>query len=164
MKLDDAVVAEREANGDNYVVRLHVPEEGVCTFQDMLRGDIEMDWGMIDCQILMKSDGMPTYHLANVVDDHLMEITHVIRGEEWLSSAPKHQLLYKYFGWEMPSFAICHYYVILISLNYLSVKTLPVLCITSAWALWPEAVLNFLGRMGWSMPDEREKFSRQRHV
>ena len=69
------MVAEREAAGAPYVVRMHVPEEGVCTFNDMLRGDIEMDWGMIDCQILMKSDGMPTYHLANVVDDHLMEIS-----------------------------------------------------------------------------------------
>ncbi|MFT6975574.1 MAG: glutamyl-tRNA synthetase, partial [Bermanella sp.] len=93
LKLDDAIVAEREAAASPFVVRMNVPEEGVCTFTDMLRGNIEMDWAMIDCQILMKSDGMPTYHLANVVDDHLMEISHVIRGEEWLSSAPKHQLL-----------------------------------------------------------------------
>ena len=67
---------------------------------------IEIDWAQVDCQILLKSDGMPTYHLANVVDDHLMAITHVMRGEEWINSAPKHQLLYEYFGWDMP--ALCH--------------------------------------------------------
>ena len=161
LKLDDAVVAEREANGDSYVVRLHVPEEGVCTFQDMLRGDIEMDWGMIDCQILMKSDGMPTYHLANVVDDHLMEITHVIRGEEWLSSAPKHQLLYKYFGWEMPK--LCHMPLLRNpDKSKLSKRKNPTsIMYYKRMGFMPEAVLNFLGRMGWSMPDEREKFSRQ---
>ena len=79
---------------------MQVPREGQCTFNDMLRGEISIDWAQIDLQILLKADGMPTYHLANVVDDHLMEISHVIRGEEWINSAPKHILLYQYFGWD----------------------------------------------------------------
>jgi len=153
-------VAAREAAGQPYVVRMHVPEEGVCTFNDMLRGDIDMDWGMIDCQVLMKSDGMPTYHLANVVDDHLMEITHVIRGEEWLSSAPKHQLLYKYFGWDMP--VLCHMPLLRNpDKSKLSKRKNPTsILYYKKMGFMPEAVLNFLGRMGWSMPDEREQFSR----
>jgi glutamyl-tRNA synthetase len=89
-----------------YVVRMKVPETGVCVFTDLLRGRIEIEWKSVDMQVLMKSDGLPTYHLANVVDDHLMDITHVIRGEEWISSAPKHMLLYRYFGWDAPQ--LCH--------------------------------------------------------
>ncbi|MDP4360966.1 glutamate--tRNA ligase family protein, partial [Escherichia coli] len=72
---------------------MKVPTEGVCKFNDMLRGEVEIPWAQVDMQILLKTDGLPTYHLANVVDDHLMQITHVIRGEEWIPSAPKHQLL-----------------------------------------------------------------------
>lgn len=160
LALSEAVIAEREAANAPYVVRMHVPEEGVCTFNDMLRGDIEMDWGMIDCQILMKSDGMPTYHLANVVDDHLMEISHVIRGEEWLSSAPKHQLLYKYFGWDMP--ILCHMPLLRNpDKSKLSKRKNPTsILYYKRMGFMPEAVLNYLGRMGWSMPDEREQFSR----
>ena len=92
----------REAAGEPYVVRLAVPDEGVCIVEDLRRGAIEFDYKSVDMQVLVKSDGLPTYHLANVVDDHLMEITHVIRGEEWVSSAPKHLLLYSYFGWQPP--------------------------------------------------------------
>lgn len=92
----------RVAAGEPHVLRMKVPTEGVCRFEDMARGEIEIPWTSVDMQVLMKSDGMPTYHMANVVDDHLMGITHVIRGEEWIPSAPKHQLLYSYFGWEMP--------------------------------------------------------------
>jgi glutamyl-tRNA synthetase len=95
-------VARRESAGEAHVVRLTVPSDGVCTFDDARRGRIEIEWKSVDMQVLMKSDGLPTYHLANVVDDHLMEITHVIRGEEWVSSAPKHLLLYRYFGWDPP--------------------------------------------------------------
>ncbi|HEY6325573.1 MAG TPA: glutamate--tRNA ligase [Candidatus Cybelea sp.] len=95
-------IARREAAGEQYVVRLRVPDEGVCVVGDLRRGPIEFEYKSVDMQVLMKSDGLPTYHLANVVDDHLMEITHVFRGEEWLSSAPKHLLLYSYFGWEPP--------------------------------------------------------------
>jgi glutamyl-tRNA synthetase len=79
-----------------------VPDEGTCVVEDLRRGPIEFDFKSVDMQVLVKSDGMPTYHLANVVDDHLMRITHVFRGEEWVSSAPKHLLLYRYFGWEPP--------------------------------------------------------------
>lgn len=95
-------IARREAAGEPYVVRLRVPDEGVCVVNDLRRGPIEFEYTSIDMQVLIKSDGMPTYHLANVVDDHLMEITHVFRGEEWVSSAPKHLLLYSYFGWQPP--------------------------------------------------------------
>jgi glutamyl-tRNA synthetase len=102
LRLTSAEIARKDAQGEPYVIRLKVPDEGVCVVHDMRRGPIEFEWRAVDMQVLMKSDGLPTYHLANVVDDHLMEITHVIRGEEWLSSAPKHVLLYKYFGWEAP--------------------------------------------------------------
>jgi glutamyl-tRNA synthetase len=95
-------IARREAAGEPHVVRMRVPDEGVCVVEDLRRGPTEFEYKSVDMQVLMKSDGLPTYHLANVVDDHLMEITHVFRGEEWLSSAPKHLLLYSYFGWEPP--------------------------------------------------------------
>ncbi len=97
-------VARREAAGQPYVIRMRVPDEGVIVVDDLRRGPIEFDYKSVDMQVLVKSDGLPTYHLANVVDDHLMEITHVIRGEEWVSSAPKHLLLYSYFGWQPPEF------------------------------------------------------------
>jgi glutamyl-tRNA synthetase len=125
----------------------------------MLRGTIEIDWSQVDCQILLKSDGMPTYHLANVVDDHLMEITHVIRGEEWINSAPKHQLLYKYFGWDMP--VLCHMPLLRNpDKSKLSKRKNPTsVNYYERMGFMPEAVVNYLGRMGWSMPDESEKFS-----
>ncbi|HZY99946.1 MAG TPA: glutamate--tRNA ligase [Candidatus Baltobacteraceae bacterium] len=99
---DGAEVARREAAGEPYVVRMKVPDRGTCVVHDLRRGPIEFEYKSVDMQVLMKSDGLPTYHLANVVDDHLMEITHVFRGEEWVSSAPKHLLLYEYFGWDPP--------------------------------------------------------------
>lgn len=99
-------VSRREEAGEPYVIRLKVPTEGACVFEDLLRGTITVEWKTVDMQVLLKADGYPTYHLANVVDDHLMEITHVIRGEEWISSAPKHLLLYRYFGWDAP--VLCH--------------------------------------------------------
>jgi glutamyl-tRNA synthetase len=99
-------IARREEAAEPYVVRLKVPVEGACVFEDLLRGKITVEWKTVDMQVLLKADGYPTYHLANVVDDHLMEITHVIRGEEWISSAPKHLLLYRYFGWDPP--VLCH--------------------------------------------------------
>ncbi len=157
--LSEQEIQERLANNEPYVIRMKVPSEGVCKFNDMLRGEVEIPWSQVDMQVLLKTDGLPTYHLANVVDDHLMQITHVIRGEEWISSAPKHQLLYDYFGWQMP--VLCHMPLLRnpdksklskrknpTSINYY--KDIGVL---------PEALLNYLGRMGWSMPDEREKFS-----
>jgi glutamyl-tRNA synthetase len=106
LRLTQNEVATLEASGKPYVVRLKIPTEGACVFEDLLRGTITVEWKTVDMQVLLKADGYPTYHLANVVDDHLMEITHVIRGEEWISSAPKHLLLYRYFGWDAP--VLCH--------------------------------------------------------
>ena len=160
LKLSDDEVAQREAAGAPYVIRMMVPEEGVCEVEDMLRGVIELDWSQVDAQILLKSDGMPTYHLANVVDDHLMNITHVIRGEEWISSAPKHKLLYQYFGWDMPK--LCHMPLLRNpDKSKLSKRKNPTsIMFYERMGFMPEALLNYLGRMGWSMPDEREQFSR----
>ena len=152
--------AARKAAGDAFVIRMMVPEEeGVCAIEDMLRGTIELDWGMVDAQILLKSDGLPTYHLANVVDDHLMEITHVIRGEEWINSAPKHQLLYEYFGWDMP--VLCHLPLLRNpDKSKLSKRKNPTsILYYQRMGYLPEAVVNYLGRMGWSMPNEEEKFT-----
>lgn len=154
-------IARREAAGDSYVIRMMVPEEGVCVVDDMLRGPIELDWSQVDAQVLMKSDGLPTYHLANVVDDHLMGITNVIRGEEWISSAPKHKLLYEYFGWDMPH--LCHMPLLRNpDKSKLSKRKNPTsILFYERMGFMPEALLNYLGRMGWSMPDEREKFTRE---
>jgi len=160
LRLPDDEVARRAAAGEPYVIRMNVPETpGSCRVADLLRGDIDLDWSMIDAQILLKSDGMPTYHLANVVDDHLMGITHVIRGEEWINSAPKHQLLYEYFGWEMP--VLCHLPLLRNpDKSKLSKRKNPTsILYYQRMGFLPEALLNYLGRMGWSMPDEREKFS-----
>ncbi|MDO6683288.1 MULTISPECIES: glutamate--tRNA ligase [unclassified Oceanobacter] len=153
-------VARREADNAPFVVRMRVPEAGICVVNDMLRGPIELDLAQVDAQILLKSDGMPTYHLANVVDDHLMAITHVIRGEEWISSAPKHKLLYEYFGWEMPQ--LCHMPLLRNpDKTKLSKRKNPTsIMFYERMGFMPEALLNYLGRMGWSMPDEREQFSR----
>lgn len=159
MSLSAQEVSARLDAGESSVVRMKVPREGSCKFQDMLRGEVEIDWVQVDMQILMKADGMPTYHLANVVDDHLMEITHVIRGEEWINSAPKHQLLYKYFGWEMP--VLCHMPLLRNpDKSKLSKRKNPTSIIYyQRMGFLAEALCNYLGRMGWSMPDEREKFS-----
>lgn len=153
-------IDRRRNAGEPYVIRMMVPEvEGACAVEDMLRGTIELDWGMVDAQILLKSDGMPTYHLANVVDDHLMGITHVLRGEEWINSAPKHKLLYEYFGWDMPQ--LCHLPLLRNpDKSKLSKRKNPTsILYYQRMGFLPEALLNYLGRMGWSMPDEREKFS-----
>ncbi|MFO8045613.1 MAG: glutamate--tRNA ligase [Halomonas sp.] len=151
--------ARREREEWPYVVRMAVPAGGTCVIRDMLRGIIEVDWAQVDAQILLKSDGMPTYHLANVVDDHLMGITHVLRGEEWINSAPKHQLLYEYFGWEMPE--LCHMPLLRNpDKSKLSKRKNPTsINYYRRMGYLPQAVTNYLGRMGWSMPDEREKFS-----
>lgn len=159
LELPEAEVQERLQSGEPYVIRMKVPDEGVCVINDLLRGTIEIDWAQVDCQILLKSDGMPTYHLANVVDDHLMKISHVIRGEEWINSAPKHQLLYQYFGWEMP--VLCHMPLLRNpDKSKLSKRKNPTsITYYERMGFLPEALTNYLGRMGWSMPDESEKFT-----
>ena len=110
-KLDTSLVISKEetdqriANGATYVIRFKTPVNEILELKDIVRGDIKFDTNLLDDKVLFKSDGMPTYHLANIVDDHLMETSHVIRGEEWLPSMPLHHLLYKAFGWEAPEFA-----------------------------------------------------------
>ncbi len=140
-------VARREAAGEPYVVRLRVPDEGVCVVDDLRRGPIEFEYSSVDMQVLVKSDGMPTYHLANVVDDHLMEITHVIRGEEWVSSAPKHLLLYSYFGWQPPK--MMHLPLLRNpDKSKLSKRKNPTgILFYKAMGYLPEALMNFLALM-----------------
>ena len=157
-------VAKRVAGGEEHVIRMRVPEQGSCTFVDRLRGEITIPFAQVDMQVLVKADGMPTYHLAVVVDDHLMGITHILRGEEWLNSVPKHKLLYDYLGWPMPE--LIHLPLLRnIDQSKLSKRKNP----TSVnyyrdMGYLPEALLNYLGLMGWSMPDGSEIFSLQQMV
>lgn len=152
-------VRSRIAANEAHVIRMRVPEQGVCQFNDLLRGDIEIPYSQIDMQVLLKADGFPTYHLAVVVDDHLMGITHVMRGEEWINSVPKHALLYQYFGWDMP----LHAHLPLLrnqDQSKLSKRKNPTsINYYRDIGILPEALVNYLGLMGWSMPDEREIFS-----
>lgn len=152
-------VHEKEKAGIPYVIRLKVPLSGECVFDDAIKGRITCPWADIDDQVLLKSDGFPTYHLANVVDDHLMGITHVIRGDEWMSSTPKHVCLYESFGWKAPTFM---HMPLLLGKDgkKLSKRKNP----TSIFyfrdsGYLPEALLNFLTLMGYSMPNDREKYS-----
>jgi glutamyl-tRNA synthetase len=159
LKLTPADVEQKLAAGEPYVIRMKIPEQGECEIDDLLRGKIVIDWQQVDMQVLMKADGMPTYHLANVVDDHLMAITHVIRGEEWINSAPKHILLYQYFGWDVPVF--CHLPLLRNpDKSKLSKRKNPTsINYYRRMGYMPEALLNYLARMGWSMPNEEEKFT-----
>ena len=156
--MDESVKARRVESGEVHVIRLRVPDDGECTFEDGLRGAITIPWQQVDMQVLVKSDGFPTYHLAVVVDDHQMDITHVLRGEEWISSVPKHVLLYQYFGWDMPS----HYHLPLLrnsDQTKMSKRRNPTsINYYQRCGYLPEALLNYLALMGWSMPDEREIF------
>lgn len=164
LHLSEDEVSQRLAANESHVVRMKVPSDGVCEIDDLLRGKISIEWSQVDMQVLLKADGMPTYHLANVVDDHLMGITHVIRGEEWISSAPKHLLLYRYFGWEVP--VLCHLPLLRnTDKSKLSKRKNPTsILYYQRMGFLPEALLNYLGRMGWSMPDEREKFTLEEMV
>jgi glutamyl-tRNA synthetase len=141
------------AEQKTYVIRMKVPLEGSTTFRDELRGDITFEHTNVDEQVLMKSDGFPTYHLANVVDDHLMQITDVIRAEEWISSTPKHVLLYQAFGWPAPRF--WHMPLLRnIDKSKISKRKNPVSLVYYRQAgFLPEAVVNFLGLMGGGMSD-----------
>jgi len=144
--------------GEAHVIRLKVPETGVTICQDAVRGPIEFQNSGIDDQVLLKSDGYPTYHLGVVVDDHLMEITHIIRGEEWLSSTPKHVLIYEAFGWQLPIFV--HLPVIRNKDHSKMSKRkndVSVLSYRDKGYL-PEAMNNFLALMSWSHPDKKEIF------
>ncbi len=152
-------VAEREKAGQPFVIRLKVPLTGECVFEDGIKGRITYPWSDIDDQVLLKSDGFPTYHLANVVDDHLMQISHVIRGDEWISSTPKHILLYESFGWTPPVFL---HMPLLLGKDgrKLSKRRNP----TSIFyyrdsGYLPEAFVNFMTLMGYSMPNDQEIYS-----
>ena len=179
--LDNSLTVSREevekriANGEAYVVRFKTPVNETLQLHDIIRGDIKFETNLLDDKVLFKSDGMPTYHLANIVDDHLMETSHVIRGEEWLPSMPLHVLLYKAFGWEAPEFA--HLPLILkpIGNGKLSKRDgdkmgFPVFPLewktdesTSMGyrenGFFPEAVVNFLALLGWNDGTEQEIFT-----
>ncbi|MBB6142533.1 glutamyl-tRNA synthetase [Silvibacterium bohemicum] len=162
-KLSEATIESNLAAGKPFVIRMRVPWEGSTTFRDELRGDITFEHTNVDDQVLMKSDGFPTYHLANVVDDHLMQITDVIRAEEWISSTPKHVLLYQFFGWELPRF----WHMPLLrnaDKSKISKRKNPVSLVYYRQAgFLPQTVLNFLGLMGGGMPadinNSTEKFT-----
>lgn len=157
--LPRAEAEARRRGGEPYVVRLAMPTEGMTKVRDLLRGELAFDNQLIDDQILLKSDGYPTYHLANVVDDHLMEVTHVIRAEEWLSSLPKHAQLYRGFGWEEPVF--CHLPLLRnADRSKISKRKNPTsLNYYRRAGFLPETMRNYLALMGWTMPDGREEFS-----
>lgn len=158
-KLSDAEIQKKIAAGEPHVIRLRVPDKGVTTFQDQVYGSVSVENARIDDQVLLKSDGFPTYHLANVVDDHDMDVTHVIRGEEWLPSTPKHILLYQAFGWIPPVF--CHLPLILgtdkskLSKRHGAVPALEY----QKLGYVPWAVLNFIALLGWNPKTEKEFFS-----
>ena len=161
-ELTQAEIDAHLAAGKPFTVRLKVPANTSTTFRDELRGDITFDHNNVDDQVLMKSDGFPTYHLANVVDDHLMQITDVIRAEEWISSTPKHVLLYKAFGWELPRF----WHMPLLrnpDKSKISKRKNPVsLVFYQQSGYLPQAMLNFLGLLGGGMaqPTEQEIVSK----
>jgi glutamyl-tRNA synthetase len=141
-----------------------MPEAESVTARDLLRGEVRFGRPQLDDQVLLKSDGFPTYHLANVVDDHQMEITHVIRAEEWLSSLPKHLRLYEAFGWQPPVF--CHLPLLRnADRSKISKRKNPVsLNFYRRAGYLPEALLNFLALLSFSMPDEREEYSLEEFV
>lgn len=148
-KMSDAEMEEHLAEKIPCVVRQKIPESGEVVWKDLVRGEVSFQCDVIDDQILLKSDGFPTYHLANVVDDHLMEITHVIRGEEWVSSTPKHILLYRAFGWKVPEFA--HLPLLLNKDRSKLSKRQGDVSVEDyrAKGYLPEAVINFIALLGW---------------
>jgi glutamyl-tRNA synthetase len=159
LKLKSSEIEENLRNGTPYVVRMMIPEGRAIRFHDIIRGEVGFLSDQLDDQVLLKSDGFPTYHLANVVDDHLMEITHVIRGEEWLSSVPKHILLYKYFGWEPPKLA--HLPLLLNTDRSKLSKRQGDVAVEEyrEKGYLPEALVNFVALLGWNPGTEQELFS-----
>lgn len=169
-------VNQKIANGEDYVIRFKSPENKTVVLQDIIRGEITIDSNILDDKVLFKSDGMPTYHLANIVDDHLMEITHVIRGEEWLPSLALHKLLYDAFGWNAPQFAHLSLLMKPVGKGKLSKRDgdkmgFPVFPLQWKTAdgetyagyredgYFPEAVVNMLAFLGWNPGTEQEFFS-----
>ncbi len=150
---------KRAASGEKHVIRMNVPDEGNTSFTDLIRGEITFENKLIDDQVLLKSDGFPTYHLGVVVDDHVMGITHIIRGEEWIPSTPKHILLYNFFGWDIP--AIAHVSVLRNpDKSKLSKRKNPVwVSDYKSKGFLPEAIKNYLASMAWSYPGGRDIFT-----
>lgn len=142
-----------------YVIRLKVPENQNVKFKDLIRGEINVNTNEIDDQVLVKSDGYPTYHLANVVDDHLMKISHVIRGEEWLPSTPKHVLLYQAFGWDVPEFA--HLPLLLNNNKQKLSKRHGDVAVEDfrAKGYIRDAFVNFIALLGWNPTGDREIYT-----
>ena len=177
LTLDKTEVVSLINSGVPYVVRIKLEGDKTVEVQDVIRGKVVVNTNTMDDKILMKSDGFPTYHLANIVDDHLMKITHVIRGEEWLPSAPLHVLLYQYLGWEVPKFA--HLPLLLkpdgngklskrdadkhgfpiFPLNYTDAKTGDIAEGFKEKGYLPETMVNFLALLGWNPGTEQEIFS-----
>lgn len=176
LKLSAEEVQAKLNDGVDYVIRFKTPVDETLHLKDIIRGDIKFETNLLDDKVLFKSDGMPTYHLANIVDDHLMETSHVIRGEEWLPSLPLHELLYRAFGWEAPQFA--HLPLILkpVGNGKLSKRDgdklgFPVFplewknpdgTVSSGYrekGFLPEAVINFLALLGWSSGTDQELFT-----
>lgn len=157
--LDGAEIARRIESGERFVIRLRIPERETIRVDDLIRGEVEIESEILDDQVLVKSDGFPTYHLAVVVDDHDMEITHVIRGEDWLTSTPKHILLYRYLGWGLPRFA--HLPLLLGTDRSKLSKRQADVSVTDYrdQGYFPEALVNFVAFLGWNPGDDREIFS-----
>lgn len=164
--------AEREAEGQPWVVRFAVPEEGVTVFTDLLRGEVRVDNRQLQDEVILKADGLPTYHLAAMVDDHLMQITHVLRGEEWLATAPLHKLIVDAFGWGMP--VLVHLPVILdpsgkgkMSKRKKTVAGKEYLALVHEFedaGYLPDAMFNFLTNVGWNFDPVEEVFSRDEAI
>ncbi|MDD5731548.1 MAG: glutamate--tRNA ligase [Patescibacteria group bacterium] len=157
LPLDETLA--RVAKGESHVIRLKMPESGKVSFNDMIRGEIEFDYSLIDDQVLIKADGFPTYHLASIVDDEEKGITHVIRGDEWLSSVPKHLYLYQCFGWQPPVFA---HLPVIIGKDKKKLSKREGSVSVDAFkeqGYLPEAIINFVALLGWNPGTEQEFFS-----
>tara|TARA_X000001036_G_scaffold439301_1_gene489904 strand:+ start:16006 stop:17418 length:1413 start_codon:yes stop_codon:yes gene_type:complete len=156
--LDVSTAIER-MNSENHVIRLKVPSTGIISINDNIRGKIEFDLSLIQDQIIIKSDGFPTYHLASVIDDHLMKISHVIRGEEWVASLPKHALLYQSFGWEMPEFV--HLPLLLNKDKSKLSKRQGDVAVEDyiANGYLKEALINYVSLLGWHGSDNKEIYN-----
>jgi glutamyl-tRNA synthetase len=163
--LSQSEVQEKLDRGDSSVIRLAVPENEDVKFVDLTRGEIIIHSSTVDDQVLLKSDGFPTYHLAVVIDDYLMKITHILRGEEWISSTPKHVLLYKAFGWEQPIYAHIPVFLNPDGKGKMSKRkgTVSAQSFLDQGYL-PEALLNFFMILGWSPKDQREILTVEEYI
>ena len=160
-ELSEKEVQEKIKNGEKYVIRMKIPEEDKIKFSDKVFGDIEVNSSTVDDQVLIKADGFPTYHFAVVVDDHLMRISHIFRGEEWLPSTPKHVLLYKFFDWKIPKFV--HLPNVLGENKKKLSKRQGDVSVESfiKKGYLPEALVNFLALLGWNPKNNQEVMNRK---